>query len=80
MCIEETIDLSYTSLFHSQMWCTLTFKILTHQKLISKLQIPRKKIVGLAKFFLSIGVPGNARDLFHQIDSLSYLENNRQVE
>ncbi|CAA6666451.1 unnamed protein product [Spirodela intermedia] len=42
-----------------------------------KLDIPREKIVGLAKFFLSIGVPGNAKDLFHQVDSLSYLENNR---
>ena len=35
------------------------------------LQLPRDKILGLAKFFLSIGVPGDAKDFFNQIDSLS---------
>ncbi|PKU72864.1 dolichyl-diphosphooligosaccharide--protein glycosyltransferase subunit 2 [Dendrobium catenatum] len=42
-----------------------------------KLNIPGNKILGLAKFFLSIGVPGSSKDLFHQIESLSCLENNR---
>ncbi|XP_020578217.1 dolichyl-diphosphooligosaccharide--protein glycosyltransferase subunit 2 [Phalaenopsis equestris] len=42
-----------------------------------RLNIPGSKILGLAKFFLSIGVPGSSKDLFHQIDSLSCLENNR---
>ncbi|KAH0454391.1 hypothetical protein IEQ34_016315 [Dendrobium chrysotoxum] len=44
-----------------------------------KLNIPGNKILGLAKFFLSIGVPGSSKDLFHQIESLSCLENNRKV-
>ncbi|KAJ6842668.1 dolichyl-diphosphooligosaccharide--protein glycosyltransferase subunit 2-like [Iris pallida] len=43
-----------------------------------KLNIPGDKIVGLAKFFLSVGLPGSTKDLFNQIDSLSCLENNRQ--
>ncbi|XP_020261942.1 dolichyl-diphosphooligosaccharide--protein glycosyltransferase subunit 2-like [Asparagus officinalis] len=42
-----------------------------------KLTIPGDKILGLAKFFLSIGIPGSSKDLFDQIDSLSCLENNR---
>lgn len=42
------------------------------------LQIPGDKILGLAKFFLGMGVPGSSKDLFNQIDSLSLLENNRQ--
>ncbi|KAG0500283.1 hypothetical protein HPP92_000355 [Vanilla planifolia] len=42
-----------------------------------RLNIPGHKILGLAKFFLSMGVPGSSKDLFHQIDSLSCLENNR---
>ncbi|MQM02164.1 hypothetical protein Taro_034926 [Colocasia esculenta] len=43
-----------------------------------KLNIPKDKIVGLAKFFLSIGTPGSPKDFFYQIDSLSCLESNRQ--
>ncbi|OAY67978.1 Dolichyl-diphosphooligosaccharide--protein glycosyltransferase subunit 2, partial [Ananas comosus] len=43
------------------------------------LNIPGDKILGLAKFFLSIGVPGTTKDFFNQIDSLSCLENNRQA-
>lgn len=42
------------------------------------LQLPGDKILGLAKFFLGIGIPGSAEDLYYQIDALSYLENIRQ--
>ncbi|CAO1940663.1 unnamed protein product [Urochloa humidicola] len=42
-----------------------------------KLNIPGEKILGLAKFFLGIGLPGSAKDCFNQIESLSFLENNR---
>ncbi|XP_074575481.1 dolichyl-diphosphooligosaccharide--protein glycosyltransferase subunit 2-like [Curcuma longa] len=42
-----------------------------------KLNIPGDKIFGIAKFLLSIGVPGISKDFFNQIDSLSYIENNR---
>ncbi|KAK8565279.1 hypothetical protein V6N12_058846 [Hibiscus sabdariffa] len=40
--------------------------------------LPGNKILGLANFFLGIGVPGDAKDLFNQIDSLACLESNRQ--
>ncbi|KAM7496111.1 hypothetical protein LguiA_020525 [Lonicera macranthoides] len=43
------------------------------------LNLPGDKILGLAKFFLGIGVPGNSKDLYYQIDALAYLESNRQV-
>ena len=43
------------------------------------LQLPGDEILGLAKFFLSIGIPGDTKDFFNQIDSLASLENNRQV-
>ncbi|KAM7501475.1 hypothetical protein LguiB_000379 [Lonicera macranthoides] len=42
------------------------------------LNLPGDKILGLAKFFLGIGVPGNSKDLYYQIDALAYLESNRQ--
>ncbi|KAF3335337.1 Dolichyl-diphosphooligosaccharide--protein [Carex littledalei] len=42
-----------------------------------KLNIGGEKILGLAKFFLSIGVPGVTKDFFYQINSLASLENNR---
>ncbi|XP_078441866.1 ribophorin II (RPN2) family protein [Wolffia australiana] len=42
-----------------------------------QLDIPGEKIVGLAKFLLSVGVPGSAKDLYYQIDSLSNLETSR---
>ncbi|KAG6502587.1 hypothetical protein ZIOFF_034872 [Zingiber officinale] len=42
-----------------------------------KLNIPGDKLVGIAKFLLSVGVPGSTKDLFNQIDSLSHIENNR---
>ncbi|KAH1081455.1 hypothetical protein J1N35_021216 [Gossypium stocksii] len=42
-----------------------------------RLNIPGNKILGLANFFLGIGVPGDAKDLFNQIDSLACLESNR---
>lgn len=40
------------------------------------LQVPGDKILGLAKFFLGIGIPGNAKDFFNQVDSLASLESN----
>ncbi|KAK9146403.1 hypothetical protein Sjap_006306 [Stephania japonica] len=42
-----------------------------------KLNLPGDKILGLARFFLGIGVPGNAKDLFTQIDSVACLEDNK---
>ncbi|XP_039005684.1 dolichyl-diphosphooligosaccharide--protein glycosyltransferase subunit 2-like isoform X2 [Hibiscus syriacus] len=39
--------------------------------------LPGNKTLGLANFFLGIGVPGDAKDLFNQIDSLACLESNR---
>ncbi|THU53300.1 hypothetical protein C4D60_Mb10t12970 [Musa balbisiana] len=44
-----------------------------------KLEINGDKMVGLAKFFLSIGIPGSTNDIYIQLESLSCLENNRQV-
>ncbi|KAI3668012.1 hypothetical protein L6452_43083 [Arctium lappa] len=41
------------------------------------LNIPGDKILGLARFFLGIGIPGNGKDLYYQIDALACLENNR---
>nr|KJB09977.1 hypothetical protein B456_001G179000 [Gossypium raimondii] len=37
----------------------------------------RDTMLGLAKFFLGICVPGDAKDFFNQIDSLACLESNR---
>ncbi|XP_057720712.1 dolichyl-diphosphooligosaccharide--protein glycosyltransferase subunit 2-like [Arachis stenosperma] len=42
-----------------------------------KINLPGDKILGLAKFFLGIGIPGDAKDLFNQIESLALLESNR---
>lgn len=42
-------------------------------------QLPGDKILGLARFLLGVGVPGNAKDLYHQIEALASLENNRLV-
>ncbi|CAN6879039.1 unnamed protein product [Brassica oleracea] len=42
------------------------------------LNLPGDKIVGLAKFFLGVGSPGDAKDFFNQIDALACLEDNRQ--
>ncbi|MBA0821977.1 hypothetical protein Goarm_018800, partial [Gossypium armourianum] len=42
------------------------------------LNLPGDKMLGLAKFFLGICVPGDAKDFFNQIDSLACLESNRQ--
>ncbi|GMP93312.1 hypothetical protein CsSME_00043201 [Camellia sinensis var. sinensis] len=39
--------------------------------------LPGAKILGLAKFFLGIGIPGNAKDFYNQIDALACLESNR---
>ncbi|KAE8709373.1 Dolichyl-diphosphooligosaccharide--protein glycosyltransferase subunit 2 [Hibiscus syriacus] len=43
------------------------------------INIPGDKILGLAEFFLGIGVPGDAKDFFYQIDALACLESNRQA-
>ncbi|KAM7257590.1 hypothetical protein ACFE04_013331 [Oxalis oulophora] len=40
------------------------------------LNLPGDKILGLAKFFLGIGIPGDAKDTFNQVDSLAHLESN----
>ncbi|XP_020204789.1 dolichyl-diphosphooligosaccharide--protein glycosyltransferase subunit 2 [Cajanus cajan] len=42
-----------------------------------KINLPGDKILGLAKFFLGIGIPGDAKDFFNQVESLALLENNR---
>lgn len=42
-------------------------------------QLPGDKVLGLAKFFLGIGIPGDAKDFFNQVESLALLENNRQA-
>lgn len=52
---------------------------LSPKSLDSNLQIPGDKILGLAKFFLSVGIPGDAKDFFNQVYSLACLESNRQV-
>lgn len=44
-----------------------------------QMQLPGEKVLGLAKFFLGIGIPGSAKDLYYQIDALSCLESIRQV-
>ncbi|PKA62681.1 Dolichyl-diphosphooligosaccharide--protein glycosyltransferase subunit 2 [Apostasia shenzhenica] len=44
-----------------------------------RLNIPGNKMLGLAKFFLSIGIPGSSKDLFNQLDALSCLENNSRL-
>jgi oligosaccharyltransferase complex subunit delta (ribophorin II) len=41
------------------------------------LNLPGDKVLGLSKFFLGVGVPGNAKDLYYQIDALNCLESNR---
>lgn len=42
-------------------------------------QLPGDKILGLARFLLGAGVPGNAKDLYYQIEALTSLENNRFI-
>lgn len=42
-------------------------------------QLPGDKILGLAKFFLGIGVPGDAKDFVNQVEPLALLESKRQV-
>lgn len=41
------------------------------------LNLPGDKILGIAKFFLGIGIPGDTKNFFDQVDSLACLENNR---
>lgn len=45
--------------------------------LVLILQVSGEKLLGLAKFFLGIGIPGDAKDFFNQIEALACLENNR---
>ncbi|XP_076899424.1 dolichyl-diphosphooligosaccharide--protein glycosyltransferase subunit 2-like [Bidens hawaiensis] len=40
------------------------------------LNIPGDKILGLARFFLGIGIPGSGKDLYHQVDALACLDQN----
>ncbi|XP_061968989.1 dolichyl-diphosphooligosaccharide--protein glycosyltransferase subunit 2-like [Populus nigra] len=40
------------------------------------LNLPSGLVLGLARFLLGIGIPGDAKDLFNQIDSLASLESN----
>jgi hypothetical protein len=47
--------------------------------LVLHYQLPGDKVLGLAKFFLGIGVPGIAKDFFNQVESLALLESKRQV-
>ncbi|XP_004493790.1 dolichyl-diphosphooligosaccharide--protein glycosyltransferase subunit 2-like isoform X2 [Cicer arietinum] len=42
-----------------------------------KIDLPGDKILGLANFFLAIGVPGSAKDFFNQVESLALLESKR---
>ncbi|ESW16876.1 hypothetical protein PHAVU_007G191800 [Phaseolus vulgaris] len=42
-----------------------------------EINLPGDKILGLAKFFLGIGIPGDAKDFFNQVESLAFLETNR---
>ncbi|KAH9785368.1 Dolichyl-diphosphooligosaccharide--protein glycosyltransferase subunit 2 [Citrus sinensis] len=44
------------------------------------LNLPGDKILGIAKFFLGIGIPGDTKNFFDQVDLLACLENNRQVK
>ncbi|KAH9729320.1 Dolichyl-diphosphooligosaccharide--protein glycosyltransferase subunit 2 [Citrus sinensis] len=44
------------------------------------LNLTGDKILGIAKFFLGIGIPGDTKNFFDQVDSLACLENNRQVK
>ncbi|GAB4861997.1 proteasome regulatory particle base subunit [Ancistrocladus abbreviatus] len=39
--------------------------------------VPGDKILGLAKFFLAVGIPGDGHDFYDQIDSLAFLESNK---
>eukprot|EP01018_Ginkgo_biloba_P024183 Gb_15372 [translate_table: standard] len=41
-----------------------------------KLKIQEDKIVGIANFFLSVGVPGSPIEMYYQLDSLGNLEKN----
>ncbi|KAJ7977223.1 dolichyl-diphosphooligosaccharide--protein glycosyltransferase subunit 2-like [Quillaja saponaria] len=42
-----------------------------------RINLSGDKILGLAKFFLGIGIPGDGKDFFNQIDALACLESNR---
>ncbi|KAI4301082.1 hypothetical protein L6164_034398 [Bauhinia variegata] len=41
------------------------------------INLPGDKILGLAKFFLGIGIPGDAQEFFNQVEPLAFLESNR---
>lgn len=61
--------------------CTLNLVILLKNEFDALFffffQLPTDKILGLAKFFLGIGIPGDGKDFFNQVDSLAFLESNR---
>ncbi|XP_057720298.1 uncharacterized protein LOC130934778 [Arachis stenosperma] len=40
-----------------------------------EINVPRDKTLGLAKFLLGIGVPGDAKDFFNQVEALAFPEN-----
>ncbi|OWM81502.1 hypothetical protein CDL15_Pgr007540 [Punica granatum] len=42
-----------------------------------RVKLPEDNILGLTKYFLSIGIPGDAKEFFNQVNSLSCLENSR---
>ncbi|KMZ67725.1 Dolichyl-diphosphooligosaccharide--protein glycotransferase [Zostera marina] len=41
-----------------------------------RINIEGDTVLGLAKFFLSIGIPGSSKDFFYQVESLSCFEKN----
>ncbi|MED6108010.1 hypothetical protein PIB30_019413 [Stylosanthes scabra] len=42
-----------------------------------EINLPGDKTLGLAKFLLGTGIPGNAKDFFNQVESLAFLESKR---
>ncbi|KAK9945052.1 hypothetical protein M0R45_010584 [Rubus argutus] len=70
---DEKVDQSPLSTTASVVRGLTAFAAVTSETL----KLPGDKILGLAKFFLGIGVPGNTKDFFNQIDSLACLESNK---
>ncbi|KAK9083171.1 hypothetical protein Scep_029642 [Stephania cephalantha] len=78
--ISGKLNVSYQQLLSCSLACLLAFVVLcemTIKFLLPGELLPGDKILGLARFFLGIGVPGNAKDLFTQIDSVACLEDNK---
>ena len=40
-------------------------------------QIPSENVIGIANFFLSVGILGSSKDTYYVLDALSALEANR---